>query len=108
MDVLRPWASGGVSDFSHRLTHGHSPKREALCERSCRCPSHNMIFPTPWPHLFRAVNAGELGAVLQTFADHALVNDQLREYWDKPLGVMPVGWSSLVHDGRGTGPTGKA
>src|SRR5882724_7502602 len=31
----------------------------------------------------RATNAGDLDALVETFAEHAMVNDQLREYWDK-------------------------
>jgi hypothetical protein len=40
--------------------------------------------PEPVAAYVRATNAGDLDALLETFADHALVNDQLREYWDKP------------------------
>jgi hypothetical protein len=40
--------------------------------------------PAPVEEYIRATNAGELAALLDTFADHALVNDQLREYWNKP------------------------
>lgn len=31
----------------------------------------------------RASNAADLGAMLDTFVDDALVNDQLRDYWGK-------------------------
>src|SRR5260370_25792938 len=40
--------------------------------------------PEPVAAFIRATNAVELHALLETFADHALVNDQLREHWDKP------------------------
>ncbi|WP_394834954.1 nuclear transport factor 2 family protein [Pendulispora rubella] len=40
--------------------------------------------PQPVAAFIRAVNAGDLGALVDTFAEHALVNDQLHEYWDKP------------------------
>ncbi|WP_394845507.1 nuclear transport factor 2 family protein [Pendulispora brunnea] len=39
--------------------------------------------PEPVAAFIRAVNAGDLGALVDTFADQALVNDELREYWDK-------------------------
>jgi hypothetical protein len=39
--------------------------------------------PEPVATYVRATNAGDLDALLETFADHALVNDQLHEYWDK-------------------------
>jgi hypothetical protein len=39
----------------------------------------------------RATNAGDLAALVATFADHAMVNDQLREHWDKPA---IAGWAS--------------
>jgi hypothetical protein len=39
--------------------------------------------PEPVAAFIRATNGGELKALVETFADHALVNDQLREHWDK-------------------------
>ena len=40
--------------------------------------------PPPVARFIAAVNAGDLDAMVATFAAHAMVNDQLREYWDKP------------------------
>ena len=39
--------------------------------------------PEPVAAYVRATNAGDLDALVETFAEHAMVNDQLREYWDK-------------------------
>jgi len=38
--------------------------------------------PAPVAAFVRAVNDGDLPALVATFAGHALVNDQLCEYWD--------------------------
>lgn len=40
--------------------------------------------PAPLDGFVRAVNAGDLDALVDAFGDHAMVNDQLREYWGKP------------------------
>jgi hypothetical protein len=40
--------------------------------------------PPPVAAFVQAVNAGDLDALVRAFADHALVNDQLHEYWDRP------------------------
>jgi len=40
--------------------------------------------PTPVAAFIGATNTGDLTALVGTFADHAMVNDQLREHWDKP------------------------
>jgi hypothetical protein len=37
--------------------------------------------PAPIEEFVSALNSGNLEALLATFAAHALVNDQLREYW---------------------------
>jgi hypothetical protein len=39
--------------------------------------------PTPFAAYIQAMNTFNLEALLATFADDALVNDQLREYWGK-------------------------
>ncbi len=44
---------------------------------------HEPHLPEPVAAFVRAVNTGDLDCLVATFADHALVNDQLREYWDK-------------------------
>jgi len=41
--------------------------------------------PEPLAAYVRATNAGQLDALLATFADDAVVNDELREYWHKPV-----------------------
>ena len=41
--------------------------------------------PEPLAAYVRATNGGQLDALLATFADDALVNDELREYWHKPV-----------------------
>ena len=46
--------------------------------------SPEMSFPKPVAAFIAAVNAGNLDALVATFAEHAMVNDQLREYWDRP------------------------
>jgi SnoaL-like domain len=44
---------------------------------------HASDVPEPAATFVRAVNDRNLDALLDTFADCALVNDQLREYWHK-------------------------
>ena len=39
--------------------------------------------PVPLAAFVEAANAGEAKALIDTFADDALVNDQLKEYWHK-------------------------
>jgi hypothetical protein len=46
--------------------------------------SHKTNLPKPVAAFIAAANAGDLGALVATFAEHAMVNDQLREYWDRP------------------------
>ena len=46
------------------------------------CP-HEPPLPAPVAAFVRAVNTGDLDCLVATFADRALVNDQLREYWGK-------------------------
>ena len=43
---------------------------------------HDPPLPEPVAAFVRAVNAGDVEALVGTFASHALVNDQLHEYWD--------------------------
>jgi len=38
--------------------------------------------PEPVAAFVHAVNEGDLDTLVSAFASHALVNDQLREYWD--------------------------
>ena len=45
--------------------------------------SDDPYLPAPVAAFVLAVNDGDLNALVATFARHALVNDQLREYWDK-------------------------
>ena len=40
--------------------------------------------PQPVAAFIAAVNAGDLDALVATFAARAMVNDQLHEYWDEP------------------------
>lgn len=47
--------------------------------------------PSPVAAFVRATNAGDPAALVATFADHAMVNDQLQEYWGKPA---IAGWAS--------------
>lgn len=44
---------------------------------------HEPSLPEPVAAFVRAVNAGDLQALVGAFAGHALVNDQLHEYWDR-------------------------
>jgi hypothetical protein len=46
-------------------------------------PSRMPDLPAPVASFVRAVNACDLEALLATFADDALVNDQLHDYWGK-------------------------
>jgi hypothetical protein len=39
--------------------------------------------PDPVAAFIRGVNAADIDALLGAFAEHAMVNDQLREYWDR-------------------------
>jgi hypothetical protein len=41
-------------------------------------------FPEPVAAFISAINSADLGQLLDTFADDAVVNDQLCEYWGKP------------------------
>ncbi|MDB4967562.1 MAG: hypothetical protein JWN44_3251 [Myxococcales bacterium] len=41
--------------------------------------------PEPLATYVRATNGGQLEALVGTFADDAVVNDELREYWHKPV-----------------------
>jgi hypothetical protein len=43
-----------------------------------------VALPAPVAGFVRAVNAGDLDALVEAFGNHAMVNDQLREYWGKP------------------------
>jgi len=45
--------------------------------------SHDPSLPAPVAAFVRAVNASDLLGIVAAFAHHALVNDQLREYWDE-------------------------
>jgi len=40
--------------------------------------------PAPVAAFIRATNLGDLDALLATFVDDALVNDQLQDHWGKP------------------------
>jgi hypothetical protein len=40
--------------------------------------------PVPIAAFVEAVNTGNADVLIATFADDALVNDQLKEYWHKP------------------------
>jgi hypothetical protein len=42
----------------------------------------SMSLPGPVAAFVSAVNAADIDLVIRAFADHAMVNDQLREYWD--------------------------
>jgi hypothetical protein len=46
--------------------------------------SPEMNLPKPVAAFIVAANAGDLDALVATFAEHAMVNDQLREYWNRP------------------------
>lgn len=46
-------------------------------------PSDVRTFPRPVAAYVAATNAFDLDRLLATFADDALVNDQLRDYWGK-------------------------
>jgi hypothetical protein len=48
-----------------------------------RHPSDVREFPRPVAAYVAATNASDLDRLLATFADDALVNDQLRDYWGK-------------------------
>lgn len=44
--------------------------------------------PAPVAAFVRAVNAGRVDDVIDAFAERALVNDQLREYWGRSAIVL--------------------
>ena len=44
----------------------------------------NPELPAPVAAFVRGVNTGDLHTLVGAFAEHALVNDQLHEYWDRP------------------------
>ena len=39
--------------------------------------------PAPLATFVSAVNAGDVEAIVESFADRALVNDELQEHWDR-------------------------
>jgi hypothetical protein len=47
-------------------------------------PKTRAVLPPPVAAYVEATNGFNLVGLLATFADDALVNDQLREYWGKP------------------------
>jgi hypothetical protein len=51
---------------------------------SSRPPKAGAVLPPPVAAYVEATNSFDLEALLATFADDALVNDQLRDYWGKP------------------------
>jgi hypothetical protein len=53
--------------------------------------------PEPVGAFVRAVNAGDVAAVVATFALGALVNDELQEYWD--LSAI-AGWADRLVVGQ--------
>lgn len=48
-------------------------------------PAEELIaaLPSPVSDYVRATNSGDIAALVGTFVDDALVNDQLRDYWGK-------------------------
>ena len=46
-------------------------------------PRAEETLPSPIDAFVRATNSGDLEALLATFVDDALVNDQLRDYWGR-------------------------
>jgi hypothetical protein len=51
---------------------------------SSRPPKTQAVLPPPVATYVDATNSFDLEGLLATFADDALVNDQLRDYWGKP------------------------
>jgi hypothetical protein len=61
----------------HLRTRHHD---EVLC-----CAKHSGRPPNPLVAAYvEATNNFDLDRLMATFAEHALVNDQLRDYWGKP------------------------
>jgi ketosteroid isomerase-like protein len=51
---------------------------------SSRPPKARAVLSSPVAAFVEATNSFDLEGLLATFADDALVNDQLRDYWGKP------------------------
>jgi hypothetical protein len=47
-------------------------------------PKAPTVLPPPLVAYVEATNSFDLEGLIATFADNALVNDQLRDYWGKP------------------------
>ena len=59
------------------------PKAEAVIEQST--PEPSAVSLPPLVALFiEATNSSDVDGLLATFAEDALVNDQLQDYWGKP------------------------
>ena len=67
-------AVGGPSDWQFQLEDGWIRR---ICIEPCRTPD----LPLPIGAFIRATNSCSLDALLQTFVQDALVNDQLRDHW---------------------------
>jgi hypothetical protein len=45
--------------------------------------SNGLLLPDAVEMFVRALNDGDVAAVVGSFAEHALVNDELQEYWNR-------------------------
>ncbi len=65
-----------LMDFHFRMDAGRVAQ---ISIRPTPCP----VVPRPIDDYIRATNRGDLVSLVSTFANDALVNDQLRDYWGK-------------------------
>jgi hypothetical protein len=66
----------GVPDFA--------ATQQEQCTAASRPPKATAVLSPPVSAYVEATNSFNLGGLLASFADGALVNDQLRDYWGKP------------------------